>query len=225
MKRHLIVLTLIGAITLIAGVPGLASTLVYSSFEPEDTFSGGWSIGRASITFSQDIAVSFTPGFDGSLHSIQVPIWHATGPNEYEIRVAEDSGGIPGATLELFAKSFPASSTMVTLNSVENPMLSAGSTYWIWMTAVNLEETRGSWGYVGNKQHEFSYWLSSNGDWRVFEAADYLNSLPNAGGPAFAVYANGIPEPSTILLTLGGLVALLTAANRRRIGASVPSSR
>ncbi len=129
--------------TLLAG-PGQAAT-IFDSFEAGGTFHPQYNIvaaygrtddvGRSSAT---RFAVRFTVTDTSRLTSITVPIsYQGDTPATLRVRLTEDAGGYPGATLEVLSEnqSWPAFAnpftTKTTLTSVARPVLDAGAGYWI----------------------------------------------------------------------------------------------
>ena len=116
------------------GSAALLGEVVFSTFSANDGFSAG----VLGLNNATDIAVSFVPRKDFTLDSVRVAVTHVFGPNDYIIHVTEDSCGQPSATpLEsltglFFPEGFPG---IFTPNSLTNPVLAAGHTYWIWLTS------------------------------------------------------------------------------------------
>ena len=199
-----------------SSLPAWSATL-YTTFGPGDsydTLSGiNWSVGSPTGVTAQEVAATFVAGFTGTLDSIRVAALHLNGPNSFTVSIATDNSGQPGTVLESFTGvTFTTVSSIVTLISGSNPLLSTGSTYWVGMTPTSLFASQAGWN-VNNQ--------GIGGTYRRFNGADpwFLSDINVGPTPAFEVNttSNGvIPEPSTAGLTLAGLAGLALLARRRR---------
>jgi len=112
---------------------------------------------------------------------------------------------IPEAALESFTglSLLPRPGSILTLNSVEHPLLRARTQYWVVMTAPDLTNSEGGWN---TGQGSFGV------VWRDVETGWHT---PRGGpNPAFDVtgttgtVAAGAPEPSAFGLALTGLLVV-----------------
>lgn len=127
---------------------GLASAdVIIDTFDAGGGFHGANHITTARVivggTADSSVrrAVQFTvTGDDFTLDSITLPIslQRNVADNILRVRLTGDSGGAPGATIEVLSENediWPAFSnpftTTTTLNSSANPVLSDGASYWI----------------------------------------------------------------------------------------------
>jgi hypothetical protein len=132
------------AVTALLAGRGQAAT-IFDSFEPGGSFHPQYNIvaaygrtddvGRSSAT---RFAVRFTVTDTSQLTSITMPIsYQGDPPATLRVRLAENTGGYPGTTLEVLSEnqSWPAFAnpftTKTTLTSVARPVLAAGASYWI----------------------------------------------------------------------------------------------
>lgn len=198
----------------VLSAPARAAT-IYTTFGPGDSFSvgGGYVIGATFPTEDPGaVAASFVPGFDATLESISIATDHSGGLNSYTVYLAANSGGLPGDPIETFANvSFTSPATVLTLNSVLNPDLSAGTTYWIVLQVADITQfSSGHWsfndqginGLVAGKPFLDSGWLLSSQPFSL---------------PAFAVHGAAVPEPVvSVLLLVGAGVATIRRRRLRR---------
>jgi len=199
---------------LLAAAPCWA-TVVVSTFGPGDSYntSGSWGIGDS--TNQQEVAFSFSPSFQGTLDSIRVGVINFGRVNNYNVYLASDNSGAPGAALETFGGlGFPSfSSGIITLSSLIRPVLLSGSTYWVVMSAPDLSSVDGGWNLNGQGFNGFSERYVGSAGW-VKEQGSFPNGFPTYS-PAVEVNATATaPEPATLGLTLGAILAMV--ALRRR---------
>ena len=188
-----------GAIAISTCLPASAALLA-STFGPGDTFlSASYPIG--SPVFQEDIAADFTPSTTATLDTIRVAVSFQSGLNNFTVYIAPDIAGEPGSPLESFTGlGFPATPSILALNSISHPLLTEGSRYWIVMTTPDPANSQGAW--YANDQG-FNGVLARN----VF--GNFVWTLdPFSPTPAFDVSGTAvIPEPSTFALALAGLAA------------------
>jgi uncharacterized protein (TIGR03382 family) len=158
-------------------------------------------------------ATSFTPSATYTLSSITVSVQFISGTsNQLTIDLA---GGLsqPGAPIESFSltgipSTFPG--TVQTVTSVLNPTLSAGTRYWVVLSAADPASTYDGWaqGLVSIPGGLFLGQNTNFPNWSI-------GGLSNSAGGAFSVDGTAVPEPATGALSLGAL-ALLGLVVRRR---------
>jgi hypothetical protein len=205
LASRLSALAIVGAVSLTAAPAG--AVVIATTFGPGDSYDAsiGYPIGSETL---QEIAVGFVPGFDSALDSIRLATKHLAGANNYTVYLASDSGGSPGGALETFSSlAFTSPDSILTLNSLLNPTLSAGSTYWIVVSAPDLSGSYGEWNW--NDQGFFGL---------AFQNAGTGWKSDDNPTPAFEVNASrttSVPEPTTLLLFGAGFVGF-TALRRRR---------
>jgi hypothetical protein len=83
-------------------------------------------------------AVPFTPTSTALVTAFEAPLGAATGPNQLQAFLYGDASGAPGSIIESFTVSglptFGFPFPLVTVNSVLDPLLTAGHQYWIGAT-------------------------------------------------------------------------------------------
>jgi hypothetical protein len=209
-------LRLIAVLTLCIWSTRLHGATIYSNLvKPGDLYGpDSLAIGAIPVPgfFFQYAATNFTVfGQDYRLSTLELPLFAVLGPPEVDVFLMEDNGNLPGTVLEQFSvTSFPAPSNgtpaLVSIPSVVQPLLIAGRQYWV--AAAGGTSTFAEWaltlfagdpvggGATRSIQNGFDYgWVHNPGT--------RLAALRVSGDPVSAV-----PEPSTILLVGGGLIAL-----------------
>src|ERR1035441_9867490 len=116
-------------------VTSIQAGVIYSNIGvgfPGDT-TGPWGVGVTSSPYWAGIP--FTAASGGNLASISTDISSTTQPVDFLLYA--DASGEPGALLESWTTGVPAFTpsltpvAMTTLDSVQNPLLLAGSQYWL----------------------------------------------------------------------------------------------
>jgi hypothetical protein len=187
----------------------LFDNYVQPGYGYDSTF--GWGIdGPEGIAF----AMSFTPSVDARLESLTLTAVSISGlQNAFDVTVHEDAGGLPGTDLESFhlVDIFPPNflnPPPTVIDSVLNPVLKAGSQYWISAHASSM--SRGGWAYALANPN------SPNGiAWMGIEAPTWTPYPFAQPQGVFRVEGAPVPEPGTLALISGGFLALL---RRRRHG-------
>ena len=144
--------SVLGLVLLVAN-PAQGSTIIYSNLGPGGSFDTGtfWPIGFVGPTSEYETAVSFIPGFDATLDSFRVATRFSAGTNDFSFYLASDLSGLPGAAIETFAGvQLTPQASLLTLTSLSNPTLLAGTKYWLVGTAPDLSASTGTW--FGNDQ-------------------------------------------------------------------------
>lgn len=185
-----------------------ASTLpaasVYSDFTSSDTYtSGGWNI-LGSAVGGQSVAAPFEPSVTATLDSIDVVLNYAQGTNSFQVAIASDSSGSPGAVLESFSPVTGVTGTPTAFNvtSSAHPTLATGTTYWV-EVLPGAADTSGNWYFTDSAQSgSFAYNLGSG--W----LAD-TSDVPPAFDVNGTATSSGTPEPASGLLLLTGAALLV----------------
>lgn len=201
------------AVTLIfvSCVPPVQSSIyVYDSFGPGNTFDNSyayWGVSGASGAGGYvGHAESFVPTLSGNLDAVQVAcVQLSSGTGLVNFHVAADNGGTPGAMLESFmnvvAPASSSSSFLVTMNSNTQPLLHAGTTYWLY--AEPAENTTAMGWFVNNQGYRNDYAQESPpGEWTSASVTFGANGV-------FAVSVTPVPEPSMLTLLAVGAMASL----------------
>jgi hypothetical protein len=128
------------------------------------------------------------------------------------IALVRDSGGQPGSVVESLTfnagtlTGFPSNAATVTLNSMTNPLLVSGQSYWLEVSS-DLNNTV-SWYFNNSSDATNSQDVSIDG------GASWAGGLTPS---AFQLNGTAVPEPSSIALVLGaGLLFGITRKVRAR---------
>lgn len=198
----------LGVMAVVGLACGLApGEVIFTTGTPEQGFLGWYGF---DLSPQQSVAIAFTPDQDYTLD--QVGLWMMNndfnGPGGiYEVSLRADAGGgmtLPGDTaIESWTVATGAVGWEPVLESVTsllNPVLSAGTTYWI----VAESDEPGGFNPV---------WVASSQDEPVWHA---IQNSANPGGewiagfgqgvPGLVVSGSAVPGPGVVaLLGLGGL--------------------
>lgn len=198
----------ITALLLAASCTAANADTIFSTGTPEAGFLGYYGY---DIYVDQSVAVAFTPDQDYSLESLG--LWmmsndfaNAGAPYSVSIRTdANDSMTIPGDTIleswDVETAAIGWNPILETVESLLNPVLSAGTTYWVvaesdspafvdavWVASSQVDPV---WNSIQNSANPNGEWISGYGH----------------GAPGLVVTGNAVPAPSAIaLLALGGMV-------------------
>lgn len=187
---------------LVVPVHAFAEVVIFSDFGPG--FPGDAPIGFGPIQPFD--GVSFVASNTGALTQIQVALRAEDAPFNQDAALYSDSGGEPGTLLE--SLSLPVSGTEIaTVNSLVNPVLTAGDTYWF----VLLNPTPGSLNWLGNDEGVMG---------GVWDGSTLTTITGDPTKPAAAIEltgnATGVPEPSAAgTFALGALALLVFKLHRR----------
>ena len=223
------------------GLGGLATAgpiTIFNSFAPGNTYqccSGYFVVGPAATngtlpgTFGlNETAGAFTPAGNFNLTQVDVAIYSGYSPTNtygFTLSLDQDSGGVPGATIETwtgltaFSPSVGTSTVVQTVFAVGTVPLLAGNQYWIvaspaasttfdfWADTNSLLPSTGGRMAVCGGNSNGGNGGSACPSWRV-------DNLSN-NDIAFDVQGTATPEPSTLFLT--GASVLGAIIMRKRI--------
>ena len=182
-----------------------AAPIVFDTFGPGDAFAISGPYGVDGPGFQ---AFHFVAAATGALERITVALGR-TGAAQtttlFDLHTGPSTDAL-GELLESFVVANtvtpddtpPFTGAAVTMLSVVMPTLTAGEGYWL------------SFGEPGAANGERSAWFGNS----VGAVGPRLTSLlpsMNAALPAFRVEATSVPEPTTALLLLSGLIAVARA--------------
>jgi hypothetical protein len=173
---------------------------IYNNFNSGNGYSTttGWTVsGSTSTPGSFTAAMAFTPSGTFTLSQIDVAINLISGTNSASLTLNSDSGGAPGGVLETWSLSslpaFGACCTVETVTPVGSIVLTSGTQYWIVASAIASDTWAG--------------WMLNTTSATGFEWSNGTTTGGQTLG-AFDVLGDPVPEPSSVLLTAGGLAWL-----------------
>ena len=183
--------------------PIQAPVFVYNSFGPGNSYItyADWGVSGTSGLSGGFVghAEFFVPSVSGNLYSLQLAVGQISGGTGLvNLSIAANNGGTPGATLESFlnAQAPSPGSGVLTLNSVTQPLLQAGATYWL--CAEPAQSTTAVGWFVNDQGYRNDYAQEGPpGQW----TSGHITFESNG---AFDVSVLPVPEPSiTVLMILG----------------------
>jgi hypothetical protein len=209
MKRMVLGWALAG---LLLGSSGSAQAdVIFNNFGPNNGYNtgSGYIIGT-SITWVQGDA--FTPtGNSFTLDRIELALGHGVGPNEIDVSLRTDAGGLPGAVLESFHFSnmgpLGQNNPPVVGDSTLHPFLAQNTQYWLIASAPDV--TFIGWGFNSTNDRGPHAQSFNGGPFNV-ESQGTRGAFRTTGTPA-------IPEPGGLVLFGVGMAALLGSAWRPRL--------
>jgi hypothetical protein len=137
-------------------------------------------------------------------------------PNQAEVFLDADSGGLPGSTIESWSLSnLPAGSCggacpLTVVTSIAKPTLIVGHQYWI--VATGGMHTFDNWLLT-----LYGYSFGPSAGRSIVDRTDsgWVLSSPPLGSPegaregAVEVFGDPVPEPGTFALTIFGLITIV----------------
>ena len=218
-------LKLLGALLLFfAGIIAPAKAgVIFSNLGPGDSFGthSGWVVGNRTTPFGSvtlEVAAAFTPAsdavFTGADFAAELLLLEQPGDLTVALLVT-GAAGTPGAALETFTVAAPALSSLVSIASSLNPILNAGTEYWLDISSAStaaswLDNDQGMHGPLAQNQNGRGFVLLTDyeGDPPV-QPAFRVNGDPlglTDMSAALAGPVDGAPEPSSLLLVIAGLL-------------------
>ena len=202
MKRLTAAVVLV--VVLVAAAPPLQAVVIYNNIAsgPNPYQKGSGCAVRGPDTGGTGNADVANP-LAVSLETLYDP-----NPNELDVWVMSDSGGLPGAVLESFHFTdamgpFGSHNPIVSADSVVRPSLTGGATYWLAASVPTV--TCAAWNWSVYTESGDSAGRHSGG-WALDTYDRHHGAFRIT---ATELGADVIPEPATLsLLALGGLAVL-----------------
>jgi len=193
-----------------------ADSIIFSNLGPGDTYDPGveYAVSGPLSQAEEATAIGqpFVPIADFRFDSVEVALNWLLDTNAATVSLRSDLGGQPGSVLESFqfANLPHASSSNTDLalgDSLQHPVLHAGSQYWIVATA----DGDAFMGWALNDTGQFGTTIRINDDgW---------TARPDLASAAFRVRGSQVetvvPEPTSLLLLGPPLIGIITRRIRR----------
>jgi hypothetical protein len=124
------------AALIILGAGITQASTVSSDIQPGDLFGPGVAIGIVPFVGVFNYAgIAFTPSQTYTFEDVELAMSLSRGPNDVNVYLMGDSGGLPSGIIESFDVNgaLPSSpgTSLVTFDSVTHPLLQSGVQYWI----------------------------------------------------------------------------------------------
>jgi hypothetical protein len=150
-------------------------------------------------------ADTFTPGATAQFGSLQLALsCFATCTDSFTVSLLADNLGTPGSAIENIivpVTSLTATPTLVIVNSVSQPILTAGTAYWIAISSDPNDSIAWSNNATSDPSNQA---ISIDGGASWFE----LGNTPSAY-EVDSTLTTTTPEPGTIALLAGGLILVM----------------
>jgi hypothetical protein len=200
----------------------LADPVVFSNFGAGFSYniiSGNF----AGNDFGGDVAAegdTFTPASSLNFSSLNIALsCFVTGlcPDNFTVALNQDNGGVPGVALESFTVTggslgaFGSSNAPLVLTSILKPLLTAGTAYWVTVSADANDSVVWNWNSTGDPSIE-AFSPDAGTSWFA------LGFTPGAYQVnATSATISDTPEPSTFVL-LAPMMLLLLGLRNFRVG-------
>jgi hypothetical protein len=205
---------LAATVVLLAQTPSFAGQIFFSNLvQPGNQFGPDpLGIGHTPSFTPGDTgqvlgATGFTPAAAFRLTSFDIALVYAAGftpngPNQADVSLTNDAGGLPGSTIESWhLTNIPSACglcPLTTVASVSNPTLLAGDQYWI--VASGGLQTFDLWTFTlsGSSFSPLAIRTVFNG----VDSGWQLNSSGGGRQGALVVSGDAVPEPASLWLTI-----------------------
>jgi hypothetical protein len=192
--------------------------VIYDNFGTNQSFNQlqAWSVNGPSTIGPEAVALSFTPSTALTFDAVLLPLASFAGTNSVIVSLAPDVNGHPGAapleTFPLAGLPNPSAPTVFQLNSVLDPVLTGGNTYWI-TVFPGASDTQVGW---------FENSTGALGFQRSVDGGNTWDSFLGSPSPAMEVLGNQVvtPEPSSLTLLAGLGASTIGWSWRRRKSAA-----
>ncbi|MFL5638297.1 MAG: PEP-CTERM sorting domain-containing protein [Gemmatimonadaceae bacterium] len=191
-----------------------ADSIIFSNLNEANPSPGGYFFGWFQEN-DEDIpqseswrALQFEAQVTANLDSITMPVtWHqaapARGTGSLQIVLYSSDNGLPGTEIESFTRTGESSSPLTQFDSVLHPQLRAGEMYFL--AAQSTGYLEGEWFLATSGPH-LQTAIRDGFDFHL----QPWHQRDTVSTSAFRVTGDPLatPEPATLLLVSGGLVAL-----------------
>jgi len=192
--------------------------VIFSNLGAGDSFTltSGWVAGNRSTPFGSvtlEIAAAFTPASDAIFTGVDFAAELLGQPGDLTVAVlVTGASGTPDAALETFTVGAPALPSLVSIASSLNPVLKAGTEYWLDISSAStaawwLDNDQGMRGPVAQNQNGQGFILLTDYEGNPpIQPAFRINDDPVGVNSTSAALADPVdaPEPSSWLLVMAG---------------------
>lgn len=210
---------------LLAAASAHADVVAFNTMGPGDSFDVD---GPAQQIIGSNIrhvgawtwgGMAFTPTVTGTLSSLTMGLnRYYSNTNDVQFFISEESGGMPGAVLESFTLNNaprygrPGDTVATTITSVTNPLLNAGTTYFVYGESHLAQTFLWYDGATGTTGTLYERSQNDQGYDQAAVRAGVQRSLRVNVTPTAAA----VPEPGSLALFAMGGIPLLGILRRRR---------
>ena len=138
------------------------AVVIFNNLGPNDSFENAtlsapvW-LNSSGGTISQAVPFTVPAGNYGwQFNTVEMALSTVSGVPNMRVHLHQDNSGVPGAVLDpMFLNGIPSSSagTLMTVNSINNPVLSAGQTYWVAAYALSISQFAWHDNPIGQNGH------------------------------------------------------------------------
>jgi len=162
-----------------------------------------------------EVAAGFTPASDAIFTGVDFAAELLGQPGDLTVALlVTDAVGTPGAALETFSLAAPAVPSLVSIASSLNPVLSAGTEYWLDISSAStaawwLDNDQGMHGPLAQNQNGRGFVLLTDYEGNPpVQPAFRVNGDPLGLTNTSAALADPVhaPEPSNLRLIIAGLL-------------------
>ena len=215
-RRWFIAITIFPTIAILASPRRAEAGFIAGNLGSNSSYSmtSGYTLSgpKSSSGLGYSLAVEFQVSGTSNIAfgSAELALEHHTGTNPLSVLLEADNNGVPGLTIEtLQASTIPTGPSLVTVTSSINPVLNAGTNYWL--VAVATNDTYLSW--MANSQAQTSHLAYRTDDG---SGPSGWSTPSGIADPAFAINSVVVPAPPSLGLLGIGLATFAGNGLRRR---------
>jgi hypothetical protein len=172
-----------------------------------------------------EVAAAFTPVSDAIFTGVDFAAELLGQPGDLTVALrVTGASGTPDAALETFTVAAPAFPSLVSIASSLNPVLNAGTEYWLDISSAStaawwLDNDQGMDGLLAQKQNGRGFVLLTDYEGNPpIQPAFRINDDPLGLTSTSAALADPVhaPEPSSLLLVIAGLLLYRNLGSRAK---------